>query len=354
MAQMAHRVQMVAEQPFSLMNEDLHPVYVYHWTPEDSHAEACKNGGAENDADAGSRETSEPAREAALKGIVQIVHGMAETAKRYTETAAELVKQGYLVYAADLRGHGRTAEMFHGLGYAGKDGHNGMVQDIILLGSEIARRHPGLPLFLLGHSMGSFLVQKVMYTAPEPYAGFLLTGTCGRQPMIAIGEKLAMLQCSLQGDRQPSMLLNALVFGPYNRQFRPVRTPFDWLTRDKDEVDLFIKDPSCGELCSAGFFHDFFRLLLEIHKPVHMSRIPKHKPVFVFSGGQDPVGQNGKGVKRLIAEYERLGLQHLEWKLYPGARHELFHELNKAEVIRDVLAWLDRQVLQQPAASSDS
>ncbi|WP_083180104.1 alpha/beta hydrolase [Paenibacillus yonginensis] len=357
---------MVTEQPFSFINEDLQSVYVYHWGPghsgDSEHFSAASgpDAGAAPDGttEAGSAEPgSLPAQAAApapplsIKGIVQIVHGMAETGRRYEETAAELVRHGYLVYAADLRGHGRTADQYEGLGYAGKDGHNGMVKDILLLREEIGKRHPGLPVFLLGHSMGSFLVQKVMYTGPERYNAFLLTGSCGRQPFLSFGEKLAAMQCRLQGERKPSLLLNALVFGPYNRQFKPVRTPFDWLSRDTAEVDRFVADPYCGELCSAGFFCDFFRLLREIHRPEHMARIPVDKPVFLFSGAEDPVGHNGKGVERLAADYNRLGLRHVDLKLYPGARHELFHEFNKEEVIRDVLQWLDRQAGRLSAAA---
>ncbi|WP_223067882.1 alpha/beta fold hydrolase [Paenibacillus caui] len=311
------------EFPFSMISEDGQSVHVYHWAPAD--------------------------RSIPPRGVIEIVHGMAETAKRYEEAAAKFVEKGFLVYAADLRGHGLTASQQGALGYAGKDGHNAMVKDTLKLGQEIRKKHEGLPLFLFGHSMGSFLVQKIMYTAPEIYAGFLLTGTCGARPFISIGERIAALQCRLQGDRKPSQLLNGLVFGPYNRQFAPVRTPFDWLTRDEEEVDKYIDDPCCGELCSAGFFCDFFRLLSEIHRPSSMAKIPKEKPVFIFCGEQDPVGLNGKGVRRLIDGYGRLGLKDFEWKLYPGARHELLHEINRDEVIRDVIGWLERHTLEQPS-----
>lgn len=302
------------ELPFTLINGEGHPIYVYHWAPD------------ENDVP---------------RGIVQISHGMAETAERYKRFAQELCSQGYHVYGNDHRGHGRTASSVEQLGYTGPDGLNGMVRDLRLLRDEIRRRHDSVPLFLLGHSMGSFLVQKIMYTSPGPYAGFLLTGTCGKQPMLTFGQLIASVQCRLQSDKHPSMLLSSLVFGRYNRNFLPTRTGVDWLTRDEAEVDKYLNDPCCGALCCAGFYDDFFRLLREIHRKENMSQIPKDKPVFVFCGEADPVGLNGKGVRRLITVYQELGILDLQWKLYPGARHELLNETNRDEVTEDVLHWLN-------------
>lgn len=302
-------------RPFYLTASDGVSITVNHWTAD-----------------------GEPIKPA---GVIQIVHGMAETALRYEETAAELVKTGYEVYAADLRGHGKAALEDNSLGYAGRDGHNQMVRDMIQLGGEIRRQHAEpIPLFLFGHSMGSFLTQKMMYTAPELYNGFLLSGTCGPRSMLAIGERLARLQCSLQGERKPSLLLNGMVFGPYNRRFLPIRTPFDWLSRDTSEVDKYIEDPCCGQLCTAGFFRDFFGLLRQIHRPANMKRLPLDKPVLLLAGTMDPVGLYGKGAQRLIDCYKTLGIRDFTWKFYEGARHELLHETNHAEVLSDLTGWL--------------
>ena len=140
------------------------------------------------------------------------------------------------------------------------------------------------------------------------------------------------------------MLLNAIVFGGFNRAFRPASTPFDWLSRDQQEVQRFIDDPMCGAVCTAGFFRDFFKLLLEIHLPHHMDRIPKHKPVFLFSGELDPVGLRGKGVLNLYSQYKKLDLKDVEYRLYPGGRHEMLHETNRREVSQDVIDWLERHM----------
>ncbi|MFD3257680.1 lysophospholipase [Paenibacillus lentus] len=306
------------EQAFTFTNDAQKEVFVYQWSPQDTFIPPT--------------------------GVLQIAHGMAETAKRYERLANVLTAKGWIVYANDHRGHGRTAGEEAELGCIGKDGFGGMVRDMSALSAIIREQHPDLPLFLLGHSMGSFLTQKIMYTAPEPYSGFLLSGTNGPRSMLALGERLARLQCLLQGERHPSLMLNALVFGAYNKRFLPPRTPFDWLSRDEAEVDNYVNDPNCGFLCSAGFFHGFFSLLQEIHRPKRMRGIPKDKPIYIFCGDEDPVGLRGDGVKKLAALYNLLLIRDIELKLYPGGRHEMLNETNRDEVMRDLVNWLERHV----------
>ncbi|MED4959130.1 alpha/beta hydrolase [Paenibacillus macerans] len=306
------------ERTFTFENGAGHDVFVYRWSAEGA---------------------APPPR-----GVLQIAHGMAETAKRYERLARVLTARGFVVYANDHRGHGRTARGPEELGWPGENGFNGMVQDLINLGAIIRGEHPELPLFLLGHSMGSFLTQKIMYAAHEPYRGFVLTGTNGPRSLLGFGKNLARLQARFQGDDHPSFLMNALTFGGFNRKFLPARTPFDWLSRDELEVDKYINDPYCGFLCSAGFFQDFFDLLQEIHQPEQMQYIPKHKPVYIFAGDQDPVGLHGEGIRRLSALYSWLGLQEVEVKLYPGGRHEMLNEINRDEVMNDLADWLGRHL----------
>ncbi|WP_434752153.1 alpha/beta fold hydrolase [Paenibacillus amylolyticus] len=301
------------ESTFALIADEGTRIHVYRWLPDsDEH----------------------------IQGIVQIAHGMGETAARYAEFAGYLTKHGYAVYANDHRGHGKTVENTELLGDAGVDAFRWMASDIVDLGEVAAAEHPGVPLFLMGHSMGSFLVQYLMYTGHERYHAFVLSGTNGKRGLLRFGEKLALLQCGIQGDNHRSLLLNAIVFGGFNRAFRPATTPFDWLSRDHQEVQRFIEDPMCGAICTAGFFRDFFKLLLQIHLPQNMERIPKHKPVFLFSGELDPVGLRGKGVLNLYSQYQKLGLKDVQYRLYPGGRHEMLHETNRTEVARDVLNWL--------------
>lgn len=306
------------ESTFGLVGNEGTRIHVYRWLPD-------------------------PGTE--VRGMVQIAHGMGETAARYAEFAECLTRHGYAVYANDHRGHGKSVEDPNLLGNAGVDAFRWMASDMINLGEVASKEHPDIPLFLMGHSMGSFLVQHLMYAGHERYHAFILSGTNGKRGLLRFGEKLAFLQCGIQGATHPSMLLNALVFGGFNRSFRPASTPFDWLSRDPEEVKRFIDDPMCGAICTAGFFRDFFKLLIEIHLPNNMKRIPKDKPVYLFSGEQDPVGLHGKGVHNLVTQYRQLQLQHIEYRLYAGGRHEMLHETNRADVALDVLDWLDRHLV---------
>ncbi|AZK48241.1 alpha/beta hydrolase [Paenibacillus lentus] len=307
------------EQTFTYTNDAQDEVFVYSWYPEGEGI-------------------------GVPQGVLQIAHGMAETAKRYARLAEVLTARGWIVFAGDHRGHGRTAKTDAELGCIGKDGFGGMVRDMSTLSRIIQERHPGLPLFLLGHSMGSFLTQKIMYTAPEPYSGFILSGTNGPRGLLAFGENLARLQCLIQGERHPSLMLNGLVFGTYNKHFLPPHTPFDWLSRDEAEVEKYVNNPHCGFLCSAGFFQGLFSLLQEIHRPNRMRKIPKDKPIYIFGGDEDPVGLRGDGVKKLAVLYNMLLIKDVELKLYPGGRHEMLNETNRDEVTRDLVDWLERHV----------
>ncbi|MHA7580619.1 alpha/beta fold hydrolase [Paenibacillus vandeheii] len=305
------------ESAFSLVGDEGTRIHVYRWLPDS---------------------------ECNVKGVVQIAHGMSETAARYAEFAQQLTSHGFAVYANDHRGHGKTVENLNLLGNAGTDAFRWMASDMMNLGEVAAKENPDVPLFLMGHSMGSFLVQHLMYAGHERYHAFILSGTNGKRGLLRIGERLALLQCSVQGASHPSMLLNALVFGGFNRSFRPATTPFDWLSRDSEEVKRFIDDPLCGAVCSAGFFRDFFKMLLDIHLPSNMKRIPKDKSVYLFSGEQDPVGLHGKGVLNLVSQYRELQLEDVEYRLYPGGRHEMLHETNRTEVAQHVVEWLERHM----------
>ncbi|WP_106766642.1 alpha/beta hydrolase [Paenibacillus faecalis] len=304
-------------ETFTMLNTEAMDIFVYQWLPEEN---------------------------TNIKAVLQIAHGMCETGARYEELAALLTKHGYAVYANDHRGHGRTANSLEALGDTGENGFDGMIQDIILLSSVIKDKHPQLPHFLLSHSMGSFLTQKIMCTHSEHFDGFLLSGSNGPRGFLGLGEALAAAQAKIKGPVHRSALMNAIVFGPFNKGFGPVRTPFDWLSRDPEEVDRYINDPYCGKVCSARFFREFFRLLKQIHRPDMLNNLVKDKPIYIFSGDEDPVGMHGKGVRNLINLYQKLGVQQLEYRLYPGGRHEMLHEINRDEVASHILDWLERHV----------
>lgn len=277
------------------------------------------------------------------KAIVQIAHGMAEHGKRYERFAEYLNAHGFIVYVNDHRGHGRSCLDPRCQGYMGdSDGFLLLIEDMAKLAKMIRKEHPSLPLFLFGHSMGSFASQRFLMDYPKLLDGLILSGSNGSQGFIlSIGKILANLEASLRGNKVPSKFLNALSFGSYNKAFEPSRTPFDWLTRSSYEVDQYLEDPFCGEVFPASFYRDFFESLQYIEDKRNFQKIPKNKPLFLISGSMDPVGQFSKGVYELYARYKKLGLRKLSMKIYPEARHELLNEINKDVVMEDIVDFLN-------------
>jgi alpha-beta hydrolase superfamily lysophospholipase len=278
-------------------------------------------------------------------GAVQIAHGMTETAARYKRFAKALTDAGFVVYANDHRGHGKTAADFKELGYIGENGFEWMVHNMKQVNEQIQANHAGLPIFLFGHSMGSFLTQWYMSLYGESISGAILSGSNGKvSSAIHMGILLAKREMKKKGPKALSEALTKLTFGSYNKPFHPVRTKFDWLSRDPEEVDRYINDPYCGGVFPASFYYYFFKGLLEIQKPQTQQRIPKTLPVLIVSGDKDPVGRFGKGVRQLYETYQALGLQDVTCKLYEGGRHEMLNEINRDEVTQDLLRWLKQHI----------
>jgi alpha-beta hydrolase superfamily lysophospholipase len=276
------------------------------------------------------------------KAAINIAHGMAETAARYERFADCLTKYGYAVYAEDHRGHGKTIGDPARTGEAGDDSLSRMLGDLYRLSGIIKAEIPRVPLFMFGHSMGYFLAQGYMESWGSELKGVILSGTTGPADLLtALGQGVAYLEKWRLGATGRSSLLNALIFGGFNRQFQPARTAFDWLSRDEKEVDKYIADPFCGGVCPAAFFFDLFKFWRQIHKPYQLQKIPRNLPVYFFSGAKDPVGKNTAGVKELIKIYEKLGIADLSFKFYEDGRHEMLNEINREIVMADVIRWLD-------------
>ena len=279
----------------------------------------------------------------APKATIVIAHGMAEHAARYGRFAGELAATGYAVYAPDHRGHGRTADGDENLGWAGRDGWNGMLHDLDRLTSLVRERHSGVPLFLFGHSMGSVLAQRFAQLHGDRLAGLILSGTFGAAPNITAGIAVASALRTLRGERSASPLQRTM-FAGFNKGFAPQPTGFEWLSRDETEVRKYAEDPWCGFTFSNGLLVEMLRGYAETWKPANECCIPVTLPVLLFSGELDPVGANTRSVTALAERYRALGLRDVNVTFYPGARHETLNETNRLEVVRDVIAWLDAHV----------
>jgi len=290
--------------------------------------------------------------EQGCKAVLHIVHGMAEHALRYRRLAEKLTQSGIEVWAADQRGHGKTANSdVNELGRGGILGHCGdsnsiacVTADIHALNAEIHKKIPNVPLFLLGHSWGSFIVQNyIEYSDNLLINGCILSGTKGPGNfIITAGVPLMILLAALKGQRNGSRFAMSLADGAYNKPFKPNRTLFDWLSRDEEEVDKYLNDPLCGFLCSSGFYRDLVKLLYNIHRTDALARIDRSLPVYVFSGSADPVGEMGKSPTALVDAYRKLGINDCEFVLYPGARHETLNETNREEVMDNLLSWINK------------
>lgn len=278
-----------------------------------------------------------------IRGVVQISHGMAETAARYERFAKFLTKSGFIVYANDHRGHGRTATDIDSLGYLGAtEGFKLLVQDIAELTDIIRRENPNVPIYLFSHSMGSFAAQRYIMDYSNKIDGLILSGSNGPQGLaLKAGKLVANLEMLLRGKKAKSKLMNKLTFGTYNRNFQPQTTGSEWLTRDEVELDKYLKNPYCGTIFPTSFYYEFLDSLEYIEDKENFHKIPKDLPIFIISGDQDPVGDFGKGLAKLKERYKKQGVHDLELKLYEGARHELLNELNRDEVMQDILMWLE-------------
>lgn len=279
------------------------------------------------------------------KAVVQIAHGMSETAIRYENFAEKLTENGYIVYINDHRGHGLTAKTLDNVGYlAEEDGFTCLVEDMNTFTNIIKEENPDLPIYLFGHSMGSFASQRYIMEYGSNLAGLILSGSNGKHGIVLkVGAFLANSECKKHGRKYRSKILDNLIFGGNNKGFKPAKTDFDWLTRDEKEVQKYIEDPFCGVLFTCGFFYDFIKGLQEIEDTYNLKKVPLNLPIYIMSGDKDPVGKNGKGVIRLRERYINLGVKNVSCKLYKGGRHEMLNEINKEDVMTDIISWLDER-----------
>jgi alpha-beta hydrolase superfamily lysophospholipase len=286
-----------------------------------------------------------PDEGAAVKAVVHISHGMAEHAARYARVAESLTAAGYAVYANDHRGHGKTASTDELGFFASEHGFARVVADLAELIAHEKKEHPGLPVVLFGHSMGSYIAQQFLIDHGGELAGAVLSGSAGKPNLLAsAGRLVARAERLRKGERGTSKLLGDLSFVAFNKQFAPTRTGFDWLSRDAAEVDKYVADPLCGFDVTTSLWVDVLDALTAIADPAQQARIPKTLPIYVFSGSEDPVSEKTKTLEQLLAAYRLAGIRDVSHRFYPGARHETLNETNRDEVTRDLLAWLDAHI----------
>lgn len=274
---------------------------------------------------------------------IHIAHGMGEHAARYDWVAVRLNEQGYAVYANDHRGHGKTDR--DQLGYMGGDGWNRVLADAYEINQLIRSEHQQLPLVLLGHSMGSMLSQQYITRYGKSIDALVLSGSPGFKKSRRLPGWMAKFEAWRLGPEKISNVMQNLLFGGNNKPFDgPGATGYEWLSRDAGEVRKYIDDELCGFVLATGSLVDLFAGSGSAQSKECIARIPRTLPMYIFAGEEDPVHGEQEDINRMVDTYREHGIEQLDFRLYPGGRHEMFNETNQEEVMQDLLTWLGQHL----------
>jgi alpha-beta hydrolase superfamily lysophospholipase len=280
------------------------------------------------------------------RAVLQIVHGISEHMKRYDLFATYLMQHGIIVFGCDLPGHGSTASTSEEYGYfADQDGWHMVTQALYELGNSMKQSCPNLPFFLLGHSMGSFLVRTLLIDYPELAEGAILSGTGQpKERLLRFSNVITHFAAYAFGAKKRMNAIDHLVMGSNRKRFASEQKAASWISRDTAVVERYVADPLCNFVPTVSLYRDMLEGLAYIGNPLNLSSMKKETPLYFFSGGQDPVGENGVGVRRIISALEEAGFLNIQYKIYPEGRHEMLNELNRLEVYDDLLHWLNKQM----------
>ena len=278
-----------------------------------------------------------------VKGVVQLCHGMVEYIDRYDDFARFLAGNGYYVVGNDHLGHGASVDDDSEHGFFGHPhGNDFLIWDIHLLRKVTQKKYPNVPYFMLGHSMGSFLLRQYITEFGEGIDGAVIMGT-GYQPagVLTSGRAMCKAIAKIRGWNYRSNKVNEMALGAYNKEFEPARTRADWLTRDETIVDKYIADPWCSYTFTVNGYYQMFKGIQAAQRKGYIDSIPKEMPLFLVSGQNDPVGEFGKGVRKVYEAYKDAGIFDVKMKLYEADRHEILNELDKESVYEDILDFFD-------------
>ena len=280
------------------------------------------------------------------RAVLQITHGMVEYIERYQDFAQWLNERGFLVTGHDHLGHGNSIRTKADYGYFADEDANGTVlADVHRLTQLTKESYPGLPYFLLGHSMGSFYARQYLCQYGEELDGAIIMGTgCQPRLLVRAGKLLTTLVAAVKGWHHRSKLVTNVAFGGYNKRFEPIRTPKDWLTRDEAIVDAYIADERSSFIFTLNAYHAMFTGIDRLYDKNLLACIPKNLPVFFVAGEEDPVGDFGKGVRQAAQMCRDAGVQKVDLKLYPNDRHEILNELDRQQVYEDLLCWMEEHM----------
>ncbi len=283
-----------------------------------------------------------------VKALLVINHGMAEHIARYNDFAVFMASRGIAVFGEDHRGHGRTALSPEEYGiFSERRGWMNVLGDIRTLCLKTVSDYPGLPLFMLGHSMGSFLTRHYLSLYGSELKGALISGTGSHSRLLLWAAGLiAEAECRIKGVRHVSSFLDKLSFGSYNKPYRaPDASGFEWLCTDPEQVRLYVEDPACGFVSRSALYRDLFEALKIINGEECFKATPSELPLLIFSGTDDPVGgKKGSGVRRATENYRKGGSRDLTLVLKQGLRHECLNEPGRETLYGEIFDWLTARI----------
>ena len=281
--------------------------------------------------------------EGEMKGVLQICHGMVEYINRYDEFAEFMAGHGYYVTGHDHLGHGKSIQTEEDLGYFNEiRGNQYVIGDIHKLRELTMKKHPGVPYYMLGHSMGSFLLREYLTMYGTGLAGAIIMGT-GYQGALVLnaGQLVCKVIAVFKGWKYRSKFVDNLSFGSYNKKFEPAETTKDWITSDKERKKKYVDDPLCSYMFTLGAYYQMFEGMKVLTRKDSIARIQKELPILFVSGEDDPVGAFGKGVIKVYEKYKSAGIHNLSIHLYKGDRHEILNEVNRKDVYEDLRRWIE-------------
>lgn len=282
------------------------------------------------------------------KAILQITHGMIEYIERYKPFAEYLNEQGYLVVGHDHLGHGASIQAEDDWGFfAEKNPSDTVVADMHKLRETVQKENPGVPYFMMGHSMGSYMLRKYLCLHPEGVAGAVIMGT-GSVPdgTMRLGIFLCKTLAKLRGSHYRSKFVQSLSYSKPYKRFDCYGKDYanSWLSKNVENVKAYYADPRCTFLFTVNGYQGLMEAVLFDNQIENVQKVPKDLPMFFVSGADDPVGDLGEGVKRVYALYRKAGLLDITYKLYENDRHEILNETDRDQVASDIAAWLNVRV----------
>ena len=319
------KLSKVLTEDFYLNSFDKVPIYVKKWSPNHNFN---------------------------IKGVVIVAHGLGENTEFYDEFATTTASHGFISYINDARGHGKTAgditnpSYLKKAGDIGRDGITKMVEDLFTLTLRAREENPGLPVFLLGHSLGSILAQVFAIKHGSSVNGIIYSGTMGyiNDKDLSHLINTAKEEIEEHGRNVKSTKAFNALFGHANDEFEPSNTGLDWITSDEALLAESMSSPYASVLFAAGFYLDLFNALVDVKQAKNLLRIPIALPIFSVSGSKDPFGFNGFGVKTLFEGYKSLGFKDASYNIYKNKRHSILRETNRAQVTLDIISWINEHI----------